>query len=201
MIYTYIYIHIYVYAAYHLVDAEAQPVWWRGPGPRPGNSGSRRLSCTALTSSQLSGEARTAGQMTRAARNAMCGETAKRRCASVWHVEVWCDWHPSKSNDQGLLSCCLVGQPKSILCLKWRIFRKPLPGKIIITTTPQLMWSCYMMLHTNGGELQVSFLWARYGPCGPWHRRDVMFHHICPSLDTDFTYLGKKFGMNDLLHC
>ena len=41
------------------------------PGPRPGNSGSRRLSCTALTSSQLSGEAAAGQIISRAARSAM----------------------------------------------------------------------------------------------------------------------------------
>lgn len=44
-------------------------------------------------------------------------------------------------------------------------FRKPSPGKIIITT-PQVMWSCYMMLHTFMEENYKKLFAARYGDIG-----------------------------------
>lgn len=44
-------------------------------------------------------------------------------------------------------------------------FRKPSPGKIIITT-PQVMWSCYMMLHTFMEENYRKSFAARYGDIG-----------------------------------
>ena len=131
------------------------------PGPRPGNSGSRRLSCTALTSSQLSGEARTAGQMTRAARNAMCGETALYGAVLLCGMWKFGAIGPSKSNDQGLLSCCLVGQPKS-MDFSETITKQN--HKYHHSSTDVIM--LHDVTH-KWRRTTVSFLLARYGPCGP----------------------------------
>ena len=185
------YIYIYV-RCISFVDAEAQVCCWffpfysinqsgdvGPPGPRPGNSGSRRLvSCTALTSSQLSGEtARTAGQMTsRAARNAMC---RRNGAVQVWHVEVWCYWHPRRS--QMIKDSCpavwldnqslyyITNSQIHSLCLKWRIFGNHRQAK---SSLPLLKWCdhatwCYTHLWRRTTENHLQLAMATSARCPP----------------------------------
>ena len=178
-----------MYAAYHLsmlrpkfvadsFHLQHQPVWWRGPTwsktRKLWKSPARQLYRTDILTTLRRGKDSWANDQK------SCKERhvpAKRRCASVACGSLVLLASPSKSNDQGLLSCCLVGQPKSILyiyiyqftdpcsLLEMAHFRKPSPGKIIITT-PQVMWSCYMMLHTFMEENYKKLFAARYGDIG-----------------------------------
>ena len=68
----------------------------------------------------------------------------------VWHVEVWCYWHPRRSqmikdscpavwlDNQSLYYIYIYQFTDPFTLLEMAHFRKPSPGKIIITT-PQVM--------------------------------------------------------------